>query len=299
MVKIGVGLPAMDEIVKLGPNGVAQAARLAEAVGVHSVGAADVLIGDGTTALESVVTLATAAAVTERVRLDFGALSAPTRPAAMLAAQVQTLQYLSQGRVRLGLGIGGFPGSPFWTAVGAAGNRGRAADETLAVVRGLIAGEPTVVNGAEVTLAPGVQAPPILVGAGPSEAGLRRVARHADGWVPSGMTPAQLKAALARLREFAEEYGRPMPFVHLGAHAVLGDDHAAREAMESMLAQFFRLSPEEVRQATVSGSPAEAAERVHAFAEAGADEVGFGLDGSDFLHQIELIGAVTDQLTRS
>ncbi|MFI6291818.1 LLM class flavin-dependent oxidoreductase [Nonomuraea sp. NPDC050790] len=284
----------MREIEALGPDGVARAARLAEEAGLDAVGAADVLVGDGTLALECVVTMATAAAVTRRIKLDFGVLSVPTRPVAMMAAQVQTLQYLSRGRVRLGVGIGGFPGSPFWSAIGAGGtHRGRATDAALGALPGLIAGRPTAVgDGPEVTLAPGTAVPPLLVGSGTSEAGLRRVARLADGWLPSGLTPSQLKPAVARLREYAEEYGRPAPLVNMGVHAVLGDDPEARRAMETQLAGFFQLSEQEVRQATVSGSPEEAAERVAAFAEAGADEVGFGLDGGDFLHQVELAGEV-------
>ncbi|NRQ37711.1 LLM class flavin-dependent oxidoreductase [Nonomuraea sp. NN258] len=299
MVRFGVGLPTMQEIETLGPQGVARAARLAESAGLDSVGASDVLVGDGTLALEGVVALATAAAVTERVMLDFGVLSVPTRPVAMMAAQVQTLQYLSRGRVRLGLGLGGFPGSPFWTAVGAPSTgRGRLTDEALRTLPGLIAGRPTAVGAerVEVTLAPGTSVPPLLVGSGTGEAALRRVARFADGWVPSALTPAQVRTALSRLREFADEYRRPVPFVDLGVHTVLGDDREARQAMEARLSRFFRLSPDEIREATVSGSPAEAAERVAAFAEAGVDEIGFAIDGYDFLGQIELIGEIRAHL---
>lgn len=300
MVKLGVGLPTMQEIETLGPEGVARSARLAEDVGVDSVGVADVLVGDGTAALESVVALTTAAAVTKRVALDFGVLSVPTRPVAMMAAQVQTLQYLSRDRVRLGVGIGGFPGSPFWTAIGAPDTRrGQLTDDALRALPGLIEGSATPVGaGVPVSLAPGTQVPPLMVGSGTSEAALRRVAQFADGWVPSALTPTQVRMARTRLRELAEEYGRPMPFVHLGVHAILGTDGEARQAMEAQLSEFFELSLDEVRQVTVFGSPAEAAERVAAFAEAGADEIGFGLDGQDFLHQIELVGETAAHLSR-
>ncbi|WP_068920461.1 LLM class flavin-dependent oxidoreductase [Planobispora rosea] len=300
MVKIGVGLPTLQEIKTLGPDGVAQAARLAETAGVDSLSVADVLIGDGTFALESIVALATAAAVTERVTLDFGVLSVPTRPVAMMAAQIQTLQYLSRGRVRLGVGIGGFPGSPFWAAVGAPSTgRGRLMDETLRALPGLIGGRATAVrDGVTVTLAPGTPVPPLLVGSGTSEAALRRVARFADGWLPSGLTPPRVKAAVARLREFAEEYGRPVPSVHLGVHAVLGEDREARQAMEAQLSEFFQLPLEEARQASICGSPAEAAGRMAAFAEAGVDEIGFTLDGHDFPRQIELVGETRMHLPR-
>ncbi|TDE58897.1 LLM class flavin-dependent oxidoreductase [Nonomuraea mesophila] len=300
MVSIGIGLPTMQEFETLGPQGVARAARLAEAVGADAVSASDVLVGDGTTALESVVCLATAAAVTERVSLDFGVLSVPTRPVAMMAAQVQTLQHLSRGRVRLGVGIGGFPGSPFWAALGAPSTgRGRLTDEALRALPGLIAGRQTTAgNGASLTLAPAAPVPPLLVGSGTGQAALRRVARLADGWLASALTPAGIRTALAGLRELAEEYGRPMPRVLLGVHAVLGVDHEARRAMEAQLSEFFGFSADEVRQASIAGSPAEAAERVAAFAEAGVDEITLALDGRDFLGQIELVGEIRTHLPR-
>jgi hypothetical protein len=78
----GTGLPGTDGA----PNGgrVAEAARWIEDAGLDAI---------GTPALEPVVTLATAAAVTRRAHLDFGMLAASARPAVMLAAQVQTLQH--------------------------------------------------------------------------------------------------------------------------------------------------------------------------------------------------------------
>ncbi|MFG1947802.1 LLM class flavin-dependent oxidoreductase [Nonomuraea sp. NPDC048826] len=77
------------------------------------------------------------------------------RPTAWIAAQVQTLQHLSGDRVTLGVGIGGFPGSPFWRAVGAPlQGRGRRADEALRALPGLIRGEATMVGEDEVTLGP-------------------------------------------------------------------------------------------------------------------------------------------------
>ena len=141
-LRIGIGLPGADGA----PHGgrVAEAARWIEEAGLDAIGVSEVLIGDGTPALEPVVTLATAAAVTQRVHLDFGVLAASARPAAMLAAQVQTLQHLSGGRVRLGLGIGGFVASPFWAALDApTTGRGRAFDALLEVLPGLISGTPT------------------------------------------------------------------------------------------------------------------------------------------------------------
>ncbi|MCG5212879.1 LLM class flavin-dependent oxidoreductase [Streptosporangium sp. KLBMP 9127] len=300
-LKIGISLPTMAEVLPLGPGAVAEAARRAESSGLDSVGAADVLIGDGTVSLESIAVVATAAAVTQRVSLDFGVLSLPTRPTAMLAAQIQTLQYLSQGRIRLGVGLGGFAGSPFWAAVNApAKGRGRLVDVALEELPRLIAGEPTPVGPGPdqpiVTLAPGTPVPPIMIGGGDGDAVLRRVVAHGDFWLPSFMTPGQVAAAAARLRDLAESSGRRRPpGIQIGVHAVLGDDPAdrtAREAMWRELGPAFAMTPEQIAEATITGGPAEAAERLAAYAEVGIDEVGIGVHSGDYLRQLDLIAEV-------
>ncbi|MHA6628860.1 LLM class flavin-dependent oxidoreductase [Pseudonocardia sichuanensis] len=303
-IRIGVGLPTMNEISALGPSGVATVARHAEALGIDTVAAPDVLIGDGTHALEPITALSVAAAVTERIRLEFGVLALPTRPVAMLAAQIQTLQYLSGNRVQLGVGIGGFPGSPFWQAVGAPSTgRARFADEALKVLPGLIAGERAELSDLPgrpvVSLAPATPVPPILIGGSASEAVLRRTATYGDGWLPSALTPSEVSSAAARLRELATERGRPMPGVHLGLHAVLGDGVETRSARDAMLKQIgeaFAMPPEKVTEVTITGGPEQAAERIAAFAAAGVTELGFGLDGPDHLRQIDLIVEARDLL---
>lgn len=296
-IRVGVGLPTMNGVSALGPNGVATVARHAEAVGIDSVAAPDVLIGDGTLALEPITVISVAAAVTERIWLEFGVLSVPTRPVAMLAAQIQTLQYLSGNRIRLGVGIGGFRGSQFWQAVGAPSTgRGRLLDEALAVLPGLIAGEPTELSDLPgrpvVTLSPATPVPPLLIGGGDSDAVLRRTATYGDGWMPSALTTAEVSAAGARLRDMAAEHGRPMPGVHLGVHAVLGESaeaRPARDAMVQQLGEFFAMTPEKIAEVTITGGPKQIAERIAAFAEAGVTDLGFSLDGPDQLHQLDLI----------
>lgn len=297
-LRIGIGLPGADGA----PHGgrVAEAARWIEEAGLDAIGVSEVLIGDGTPALEPVVTLATAAAVTQRVHLDFGVLAASARPAAMLAAQVQTLQHLSGGRVRLGLGIGGFAASPFWQALDApVTGRGRLLDELLEILRGLISGSsttlPTATGSVEVTVAPAVPPPPIMIGGSDHEAVLRRTARSADAWLPYAMPPEQLAAGAARLRELADEYGRTPPRVHIGLHAVLGDrpaDRAAAARMREQLGAFYGLPAEEMTGASLAGRPDEVAERLAEFAAAGAHEVWLALDGDDAERQIELAGEV-------
>jgi len=61
---------------------------------------------------------------------------------------------------------------------------------------------------------------PILVG-GNTERALRRVVQHADGWHAAFITPAALRADLARLREECARQGRPYEQLTLSVRAGL------------------------------------------------------------------------------
>ncbi|HEY3684321.1 MAG TPA: LLM class flavin-dependent oxidoreductase [Streptosporangiaceae bacterium] len=181
-IKIGVGLPV--GVAHPEPTAM-DGARFAEDLGFESLWMPEVLIGDGTPALDPMLALAAAAAVTERVGIGTGVLTAALRPAAWLATQVATLQRLSGGRVLLGVGSGGFPDSPFWQAVGVPGaERGPRTDATLRALPDLLAGKPVVLGEGlpPVTLAPSAAMPPVLVG-GNSGVAMRRAVEH-GGWCP-------------------------------------------------------------------------------------------------------------------
>ncbi|MEU8798253.1 LLM class flavin-dependent oxidoreductase [Spirillospora sp. NPDC048819] len=286
-MRVSTSLPTNDS----GIPDLAQAHHL-EALGYDAVGMPDLLIGDGTPGFDPTLVLAAVAAVTSEIKLGFGVLTLPLRPAVMVAAQIQTLQHLSGDRVVLGVGIGGFPGSPFWHAAGGPprAERGRRADSSLALLPRLIRGEPVeVIPGEEVVLAPAAPVPPILIG-GNSEAAMRRAVLFGDGWAPSLITPRALADKAARLREIAGDLGRPVPSISVGGHAFLaGDAAAALRSFVRSLVDVHGMPSEEAESVAVTGGPAQVAERLAEYAEAGADAVEFGLDGGEWRRQAELL----------
>jgi alkanesulfonate monooxygenase SsuD/methylene tetrahydromethanopterin reductase-like flavin-dependent oxidoreductase (luciferase family) len=282
----------MTNLEPEGFPGLAAGARHVEQLGFDSVSAADFISGTGSPALDCTLALAAAAAATERVQLRTGVLILPLRPAPWVATQVATLQHLSGNRVILGVGSGGFPGAPFWQAVGAAAaGRHRRTDEALSVLPDLISGKPVQLDGVEVTLAPATPVPPILVG-GNSDRAIRRAARFGDGWFPSLITPDKLRAGATLLRELAAEQGRPAPTITVWLQAGIGDDEAvttANDAFRRSLVDSYGLSAEEAEQVPIAGSPAQAAERLAAYVDAGVDHFDLAISGGDWQRQCELV----------
>jgi probable F420-dependent oxidoreductase len=164
--------------------------------------------------LEPFILFAYMAAATTHLELAPGVIILPQRQTALVAKQAATLDALSGGRLRLGVGLG-------WNAVEyeALGQdfhtRGRRLEEQVDLLRRLWT-EPLVsfvgawhtVSDAGLNPLP-VQRPiPIWFGAS-AEAAVRRAARLADGWMMTGeRTPEEAHPALAVLDRCLSEAGR-------------------------------------------------------------------------------------------
>lgn len=145
-MKFGVFLPTFAHESSGAADRIATFARRAEELGFDSLWVTDHLLQASrfyaVSWLESITTLAFAAAVTERVRLGTSVVIMPLRQPVILAKQIGTIHYLSDGRFILGAGVGWF--EPEYRAVGVLKQeRGRRTDEVLSVVRSLLS-EPNV-----------------------------------------------------------------------------------------------------------------------------------------------------------
>jgi alkanesulfonate monooxygenase SsuD/methylene tetrahydromethanopterin reductase-like flavin-dependent oxidoreductase (luciferase family) len=149
------------------------------------------------------------AAITRRLAFRPSILILPLFPTALVAKQAAELSLLSGGRFQLGAGIS-------WNPVEYAAlnqdprTRGRRLEEQITVLR-LLWTEPfPTFNGRwhhldRIGLNRLPRSPiPILLGSGIDDAVLRRVARLADGWLPTG-DPTE---PMTRLRGFLAEAGR-------------------------------------------------------------------------------------------
>ena len=153
------------------------------------------------------------AALTQRLELVTSILILPQRQTVLVAKQAAEIDVLSNGRLRLGVGLG-------WNEVEYEGlgenfhNRGRRVEEQIKLLRALWTEDVVTFEGkwhrvieAGINPLP-VQRPiPIWMGGG-VEAVLRRVALLADGWFPQLRPDETARTAIGRLREYALEAGR-------------------------------------------------------------------------------------------
>ena len=135
----------------------------------------------------------------------------PYRPPLPTAKAVATVQELSGGRLRLGVGVGWM--KPEFRALGVPrSERGRRSDEVLDFLGRCFAGDEVEANGQPFLFKPRPAKPPIYVG-GAAPHAFVRAARHADGWMPMGGDPESLAGSIGELREHFAAAGRGDPEV--------------------------------------------------------------------------------------
>ena len=197
---------------------------------------------------EPFTTLAFLAAVTTTVRLGTAMCLLPQRNPVYTAKEVATLDWLSHGRVDLGVGVGWLR-EEFEALEVPWQRRGARTDDYLGVLRSLWCENPSSFAGEFYTLAPCSQYPkpvqdphpPIHIG-GESDAALRRTARTAQGWHSFNRPPAELAAPLARLSELLAASGR-----------------SRSEITVTVCPYFQELSPSTVEQYAAAGADAVSA----------------------------------------
>jgi probable F420-dependent oxidoreductase len=209
------------------PSAIRDYAQAIEAMGYTHVLAYDHVLGanpnrpggwtgaytDKTPFQEPFVLFSYMAAVTTTLEFATGVLILPQRQTALVAKQAASLDVLSGGRFRLGVGIG-WNGVEYIALNEAFHTRGRRLEEQVEVLN-LLWTEPLVnfkgkwhtIPDAGLNPMPVQQPIPIWFGGG-AEAMLRRCAKWGAGWMPNYRTVEQSASALAMLDTFLKEEGR-------------------------------------------------------------------------------------------
>jgi alkanesulfonate monooxygenase SsuD/methylene tetrahydromethanopterin reductase-like flavin-dependent oxidoreductase (luciferase family) len=256
---VGIGLPSTIR----GATGaqIVEWARRAEARGFTSLGTIDRIVYAN---YEPLIALAAAAAVTERIKLVTSILIAPLRiSGAMLAKQAASVDALSDGRLVLGVAVGGRE-DDFEVAEAEFGRRGKAFDHMLDQWGEIWDGD-----------AVGPAAHPTVIIGGSSAAAFRRAAAH-DGWIMGGGSPDNFREGAAKLDEAWRAAGRDgTPRKLALSYYSLGD--GAQEAAQSYLGDYYSFLGDFADMVVQSAAKDAGTVKayVQGFADAGCDELIF------------------------
>ena len=273
-------------------------AQTAEALGYDSVWVGDHVLWHVFWP-EPLTMLGAASAVTDRVALGSGVLLAALRKPAALAKQTATLQWLSNGRFRLGVGAGGEFATEFEASGVPLDQRGRYLDQTLEALQALWTGEPVTLDNDVVQLDAAVldvvpePAIPIWVG-GRSAPAQRRAAKFGDAWMPFVITAERFAEGWANVRGEAESLGRDPDALTpaLQLWGMFDDDLAvALETIAARIEQTYRVPFDRFERYTVYGDASMWTDRLGEFVDAGVRHFNIVFAGGDRLSQLARIAA--------
>jgi probable F420-dependent oxidoreductase len=307
-MRFGVGFPTCREgtaypVPYVEPRGFPALARRAEALGYYSLWANDHFTTPHVIQAtqqqppnfyEPLVTYASLANVTERIRFVLSVVVLPQREVVLLAKQVATLDVVTGGRVMLGVGLGGYREE--FEAVhpelkGA--NRGQMVEEGIEALQ-LLFGERQAsyrgqyVRFESIELSPKpVQRPFPLYVSAHAPASLRRTGRLADGLIVAALAPDRIAEARRDLALGAEEAKRDPARLRLNFQIWLsfGKDRGEAEAKLRRSQHFRRLvavDPARSEEAVLArykagnlfGAPDDVIEQLRVFERAGVEHMG-------------------------
>jgi alkanesulfonate monooxygenase SsuD/methylene tetrahydromethanopterin reductase-like flavin-dependent oxidoreductase (luciferase family) len=163
---------------------LAEFARHVEQLGFSGIWVGDAM-GRGEPTLDPMLALAALCSVTTRIELGISVLQVPIREVAELAHRAQTLNVLSQGRFRFGVGVGSTPADFDFTGADF-DHRFANLLPAIEAMRDVWRGEPR--NG--VVLSPWLAnggGPSVLLGAWRNRRWISYAAQSCDGWIASGL----------------------------------------------------------------------------------------------------------------
>jgi probable F420-dependent oxidoreductase len=246
--------------------------------------------------LEQLTAAAFIAAATSRLRIVTSVMVVPHRPAVLTAKILATLDYLSKGRLTLGIGAGWCEEE--FKAIGAPpfAERGAVTDEWLQVFKELWTSDQPKFDGKYVKFSdvlfppkPVQQPIPIWVG-GESGPALRRTARYGDAWYPIGTNPQfpmdtlpRFKAGVAKLRDLTAKAGRDPEAVGL-AYRVSSNPEAQPKGMVDGQRKLF------------TGGAADWVGDIRALQEAGVTFFDFGLFGANLAATLDNMHRFRDEV---
>jgi alkanesulfonate monooxygenase SsuD/methylene tetrahydromethanopterin reductase-like flavin-dependent oxidoreductase (luciferase family) len=286
-MQVGIGLPGTIPGVKGAL--ILDWAKLAEVGPFSSLSVLDWLVYPN---YEPLITLAAVAGVTQRKRLVTTVLVAPLRNTAILAKQVASIDALSNGRLTLGVGIGGRE-DDFLAAQVPFHERGKRFDEQLATMKRIWSGQPLSEKVGAIGPAPVQQGGPELLIGGYSPEAIKRISRWGNGFISAGSSdPDAARQGYSVAEQAWKDAGRPGKPRFVACYNYGLGPNAAEKAAQYIRHYDAFTGPMADRLASSVPSTTEAVKgTIQAFSNVGVDELILWPTIPD-LNQVELLARI-------
>ena len=290
-----IGLAWVNPAPLTKPENVVNFAKKCEAMGCHSMWTIDRIVYDN---LEPLTVLAAAAGATQKIRLGTSVLLANLRHPSHVAKIISTLDFISNGRLTVGLGFGSRENDykaveiPFE-------HRGSRAVEQVQLMKRLwtednVTHKGRFYNVENLTVGPKpIQKPhpPIWTGGG-AEVALKRAGTWADGFICGSSAIPDFPATWDKISGYAKAAGRDPNKINkagLTFMAIDDDQNKAVKTVEDYVMRYYGRLRVDVANTSLVGAPNAIIDRIGAFLANGLDTLIIGLADPD-PRQLDLFG---------
>lgn len=290
-----IGLAWVNPAPLTKPENVVNFAKKCEAMGCHSMWTIDRIAYDN---LEPLTVLAAAAGTTQKIRLGTSVLLANLRHASHVAKIISTLDFISNGRVTLGLGFGSRE-SDYKAVEIPFEHRGSRAVEQVQLMKRLWTEDEVTFKGnfysvENLSVGPKpIQKPhPPLWTGGSAEVALKRAGTWADGFICGSSAIPDFPSTWEKISGYARAAGRdPKKITKAGLTFMAIDDEQSKavKAVEDYVMRYYGRLRADVANTSLVGSPTAIIERIGAFFSKGLDVLIIGVADPD-PRQLDLFG---------
>jgi probable F420-dependent oxidoreductase len=290
-----IGLAWVNPAPLTKPENVINFAKKCEAMGCHSMWTIDRIAYDN---LEPLTVLAAAAGATQKLRLGTSVLLGNLRHPSHVAKIISTLDFISNGRVTLGIGFGSRE-SDYKAVEIPFEHRGSRAVEQVEIIKRLWTEENVTYRGKfynveKLTVGPRpIQKPhpPIWTG-GSAEVALKRAGTWANGFICGSSAIPDFPSTWEKVSGYARAAGRnPDEITKAGlTFLAINDDNAkAVKMVEDYVMRYYGRLRADVAITSLVGSPAAIIDRIGSFLSKGLDMLIIGVADPD-PRQLDLFG---------
>jgi probable F420-dependent oxidoreductase len=290
-----IGLAWVNPAPQTKPENVVNFAKKCEAIGCDSMWAIDRIAYDN---LDALTILGAAAGATQNIRLGTSVLLANTRHPVHLAKIIASLDFISNGRITLGLGFGSRE-SDYKAVEVAYEHRGSRAVEQVQLMKRLwtqdnVSHRGKFFNVENLTIGPRpIQKPhpPVWTG-GSAEAALKRAGTWADGFISGSAAIAEFQATWDKIASYAVAAGRnpnEIEKASLAFMALHDDKSKAIKSIEDYTMRYYGRLRGDVEPVSIVGSAAQCVDKIEYFFSKGINTLIIGVANPD-PRQLDLFG---------